>query len=130
MLRSDLCDYSEAYIVVKGDITLEGDSDANKRNKNLVFKNNAPFINCVSEINGVKIGNAEDWDVAMPMYSLLECSKNHRKTRTLWNYYRDEPSDPLSSKSESFKYKTSIIGKTLENNASLTDAKVVISWKH
>ena len=60
MLRSDLWDYSEAYIVVKGDITLEGDSDANKRNKNLVFKNNAPFISCVSEINGIKIDNAED----------------------------------------------------------------------
>ena len=55
MLRSDLCDYSDAYIVVKGDITLEGDNDANKRNKNLAFKNNAPFINCISKINGVKI---------------------------------------------------------------------------
>ena len=84
MLRSDLWDYSEAYIVVKGDITLEGDSDANKRNKNLVFKNNAPFISCVSEINGIKIDNAKDWDVAMPMYNLLEYSKNRRKTiRTL-----------------------------------------------
>ena len=84
MLRSDLWDYSEAYIVAKGDITLEGDTDANKRNKNLVFKNNAPFISCVSEINGIKIDNAEDWDVAMPMYSLLEYSKNHKKTiRTL-----------------------------------------------
>ena len=69
---------------MKGDITLEGDSDANKRNKNLVFKNNAPFISCVSEINGIKIDNAEDWDVAMPMYNLLEYSKNRRKTiRTL-----------------------------------------------
>ena len=59
MLRSDLCDFSDAYIVVKGDITLEGDNDANKRNKNLAFKNNAPFINCISKINGVKIDNAE-----------------------------------------------------------------------
>ena len=55
MLRSDLCDYSDAYIVVKGDITLEGDNDANKQNKNLAFKNNAPFINCISKINGVKL---------------------------------------------------------------------------
>ena len=76
MLRSDLCDYSDAYIVVKGDITLEGDNDANKRNKNLAFKNNAPFINCISKTNGVKIDNAEDLDVVMPMYSLLEYSKN------------------------------------------------------
>ena len=55
MLRSDLCDFNDAYIVVKGNITLEGDNDANKRNKNLAFKNNAPFINCISKINGVKL---------------------------------------------------------------------------
>ena len=72
MLRSDLCDYSDAYIVVKGDITLEGDNDANKQNKNLAFKNNVPFINCISKINGVKIVNAKDLDVVMPMYNLLE----------------------------------------------------------
>ena len=57
-------------------ITLEGDNDANKRNKNLVFKNNVPFINCISKINGVKINNAEDLDVVMPVYNLLEYSKN------------------------------------------------------
>ena len=77
MLRSDLCDFSDAYIVVKGDITLEGDNDANKRNKNLAFKNNAPFINCISKINGVKIDNAEDLDFVMPMYNLLGYSKNY-----------------------------------------------------
>ena len=104
MLRSDLCDFSDAYIVVKGDITLEGDNDANKRNKNLAFKNNAPFINCISKINGVKIDNAEDLDVVMPMYNLLEYGKNYRKTTgILWIYYRNEPSDPLSSNSESLK---------------------------
>ena len=110
--RSDLCDFNDAYIVVKGDITFEGDNDANKRNKNLAFKNNAPFINCISKINGVKIDNAEDLDVVIPMYDLLEYSKNCRKTTgSLWNYYRDEPSNPLSSDSESFKYKTNIVGK-------------------
>ena len=72
MLRSDLCDFSDAYIVVEGDITLEGDNDANKRNKNLAFKNNAPFINCISKINGIKIDNAEDLDVVMPLYNLLD----------------------------------------------------------
>ena len=60
MLRSDLCDFSDVYIVVKGDITLEADNDANKRNENLAFKNNASFINCISKINGVRIDNAED----------------------------------------------------------------------
>ena len=120
MLRSDLCDYSDAYIVVKGDITLEGDNDANKRNTNLAFKNNAPLIKCISKINSVKIDNAEDLDVAMPMYNLLEYSKNYRKRKvSLWNYYRDEPSNPLSSTSESYKYKTNIVGKTPEDNDSL-----------
>ena len=80
MLTSDLCDYSDIYVVVKGYITLEGNNNANKRNKNLAFKNNAPSINCISKINGVKIDNAEDLDVVMPMYNLLEYSKNYRKT--------------------------------------------------
>ena len=141
MLRSNLCDFSDAYIVVEGDITLEGDNDANKRNKNLAFKNNAPFINCISKINGVKIDNAEDLDVVMPMYNLLEYSKNYRKTTgSLWNYYRDEPSNLLSSNSGSFKYKTSIAGNT--NNVSADGAdydankvgknktEVVIPLKH
>ena len=92
----------------------------------MVFKNNAPFINCISKINGVKIDNAEDLDVVMPMYNLLEYSKNYRKTTgSLWNYYRDEPSNPLSSNSESFKYKLSITGKTYhgEDVANKVDKK-------
>ena len=59
--------------------------------KKLIFKNNAPFINCTSKITGIKIDNAEDLDVAIPMYNLFEYSKNYRKTTgSLWNYYRDE----------------------------------------
>ena len=130
MLRSDLCYFNDAYIVVKGDITLEGDNDVNKRNKNLAFKNNAPLINCISKINGVKIDNAEDLDVVMPMYNLLEYSKNYRKKAgSLWNYYRNEPSNPLPSDSESFKCKVSITGKTPENNDSLTNVRLVIPLK-
>ena len=92
-----------------------------KRNKVVAFKNNAPFINCVSKINGVKTDNAEDLDVVMPMYNLLEYSKNYRKTTgSLWNYYRDEPSDPLSSNSESFKYKTSITANTYNIDEKIT----------
>ena len=98
MLRSDLCDFSDAYIVVKGDTTL---TKTNKRriidirNRFLVFKNNAPFTNCISKINNVLIDNAEDLDVLMPLYDLLEYSKNYRKTTgSLWNYYRDEPNNP------------------------------------
>ena len=67
----------------------------------------------------------------MFMNNLLEYNKNDRKTTgSLWNYYRDEPSNSLSSNSESFKYKTSITGKTQEDNDSLTNAKVVIPLKH
>ena len=116
---------------MEGTITLEGDNNAKKRNKNLAIKNNAPFINCISKFNVVKIDNAEDLDVVMPMYNLLEYSKNYRKTTgSLWNYYRDEPSNPLSSNSESFKYKTSIVRKIPEDNDSLTNVKVVIPLIH
>ena len=115
---------------MKGDITIEGDNDVNKRNKNLAFKNNAPLINCISKINGVKIDKAEDLDVVMPMYNLLEYSKNYRKKAgSLWNYYRNEPSNPLPSDSESFKCKVSITGKTPENNDSLTNVRLVIPLK-
>ena len=117
MLRSDLCDFSDVYIVVEGDITLEGNNNANKQNENLAFKNNVPFINYISKINGIKIDNAEDLGILMPMHNLLECSKNYRKTTgSLWNYYRDEPRNPLSSNSKSFKYKTSIVRKSPEDN--------------
>ena len=124
MLRSDLCDYSDAYIVVKGDITLtktNGRGIIDIRNRFLAFKNNAPFTNCISKINNVLIDNAEDLDVVMPMYNLMEYSKNYRKTTGAWNYYRDELSDEANSNnnlnknvisSESFKYKTSITGST------------------
>ena len=112
MLWSDLCDYCHAYIVVKGTITVVRPDNA-KKNKATTFKNNVPFINCISKINGVKTNNAEDLDVVMPMYNLLECSKNYKKAReSLCNYYRDEPSNPLCSNSESFKFKTSITGNT------------------
>ena len=75
MLRSDLCDFSDAYIVVEGDIIVTEPVNA-KRNKTVTFKDNAPFINCISKINGVQIGNAEDLEVVMPMYSWTEYSKN------------------------------------------------------
>ena len=92
MLRSYLCDFSDVYIVVKGDITITEPDNA-KRNKSVAFENNAPFINSILKINGVEIDNAEDLDVVMPMCNLLEYSKNYRRTAgRLWSYYRDEPS--------------------------------------
>ena len=76
MSRPDLCEHSEAYIVVKGTITAEGTYDANKRNKKLTFKNNAPFRSCISKINNTFIDNAVHLDIIMPMYNLLENSDN------------------------------------------------------
>ena len=128
MLRSDLCDFSDAYIVVKGDITLTKDGNRefmNVRNTFLAFKNNSPFTNWISKINNVLTDNPEDLDVVLPMYNLLEYTKNYRKTSgSLQNYYRDEPNDlpannskpnPITN-SESFKYNTSITGKTSNAN--------------
>ena len=125
MLRSDICYFSDAYIVMKGVVTVTEPENV-KWNKSFAFKNNAPFINSISKINGVQIDNAEDLDVVMSMYNLLECSKNFRKTTgSLWNYYRDEPNNPLFPNSECFKYKTSITGNTskLVNYANYDAAK-------
>ena len=95
MLRSDLCDFSDACIVVKGTITLTKTNERgfiDIRNRSLAFKNNAPFTNCILKINNVLIDNAEDLDAVMPMHNLREYSKNYRKTTgRLRNYYRDEP---------------------------------------
>ena len=127
ILRSDLYDFSGAYIVVEGDIIVTEPDNA-KRNKSVTFENNAPFINCISKINGVKIDNAEDLDVVIPMNNLLEYSKNYRKTTgSLWNYYRDELSNPLYSNSESSRYKTNITGNTynfVAGNANYDASKV------
>ena len=127
MVRSDLCDFSDAFIV-KGTVTL---TKTNRReiidirNRFLAFKNNASFTNCISKINNVLIDNAEDVDIVMPVYNLLEYSKNYKKTKgSLWNYYRDEPNAfPANNynanhiaNSESFKYKSNITGKTSHAN--------------
>ena len=101
----------------------------------VTFKDNAPFIKCISKINGVQIDNAEDLDVVMPMYNLLEYSKTYRKTTgSFQNYYSDEPSNPLSSNSESFKCKTSITGNTNVGNDDVnkfgkSETEVVIPLK-
>ena len=115
MLRSDLCDFSDAYIVVKGKITVT-DPNSDTYDKKLASKNNAPFVSCISKINNIFIDNAEDLDVVMPMYNLLEYSKNYSKTTgSFWNYYRDEPNSGVNNNinysikdSKSFNYKASI----------------------
>ena len=71
MLISDFCDYSDAYIVVKGIITVSAkEKDRDERNRQIILKNNAPFISCISKINDALIENAEDLDIVMPMYNL------------------------------------------------------------
>ena len=94
MLRSDLCDYSAACIVVNGRISFKGTSDASKQNRKLTFKNIAPFRSCIIKINNTLIENAEDLDIVMLVYNFLECSNNFFKTSgSLWDYYRDELND-------------------------------------
>ena len=87
MLRSDLCDYSDAYILVKGKVTVtkgrNNDDNNNAYNKKLVFKNNAPFISCISKINGKLIENAEDLDIVMPIYNYLNTVKIIEKLQDL-----------------------------------------------
>ena len=134
MLRSDLCGYSDAYILVKGTITVTApgvNNNANnirdKRNRPLILKNNAPFVSCITRINGELIEDADDLDIVISMYKLLEYIKNYRKTiGSLYNYYRDELSNDADDNnfdnikvvnSESFKYKNTIIGNTYNVNA-------------
>ena len=80
MLRSDLWDYSDAYIVVRGRITIEGDNDAKTRTKNLIFNNKAPFRLCISKINKTFVDNAKDIDIVIPMCNLLEYCDNYSMT--------------------------------------------------
>ena len=87
MLRSDLCDYSDAYVWVKGTITVTNPNNNANFDRRLTLKNNAPFIPCVSKINGELVENAEDFDIVMPMYNLLEYSENYEKTSgSLFDY--------------------------------------------
>ena len=118
MLKSSLCDYSDAYIHVKGKIKITGAGDnetarrADERNKGVAFKNCAPFTICISEINNNQIDNCTDIDIIMPMYNLIEYSDNSAKTSgSLWQYYRGEPNNNLAN-SKSFKSKIKITGGT------------------
>ena len=96
MLGSSLCDYSDAYILVKGTVTVLNTAGAgaavNNTNKKVIFKNYAPFTNCISKTNNTQVDDAQDIDTAMYMYNLIEYSAASSKTlESLWEYYRDEP---------------------------------------
>ena len=118
MLKSILYDYSDAYILVKGRISITGAGynaaarQTDERNKGVIFKNCTPCTNCISEINNTQIDNAKDLDVVMPTYNLIEYGDNYSKTsRGFSQYLRDEPNDNLTD-SESCKSKTKITGNT------------------
>ena len=135
MLRSSLCDYADAYILVKGTITITGAGNdaaarqADERNKGVIFKNCAPFTKCISRINNTDIDNAQDIDIVMPMYNLIEYSDNYSKTSgSLWQYYKDEPNDNLAN-SESFKSKVKITGNT-PADGSTKNVKIIVSLKY
>ena len=137
MLRSDLCDYSDAYIVVKGKIiVINPENDA--YDKQLAFKNNAPFTSCILKTNNILIDNAKDLDIVVPIYNLLQHSKNYRKTTgSLWNCYRDEPNNGAVGNinysmkySKSFNYKTSNTGKLEGKNVEKDDVEIVVLLKY
>ena len=96
MLKSSLYDYSDAYILVKGTIsvnnTVAAGAALSNNDKKVIFKNCTPFTNCLSEINNTQIDNAKDIDIVMPMYNLIEYSDNYAKTSgSLWQYCKDIP---------------------------------------
>ena len=118
MLRSILCDYSDAYVLVNVTITItgEGADDAEKRadewEKGVIFKSCVPFDDCISEINNNQIDNAKYLNVVMPINNLIEYSNNYSKTSgSLLQYYRDEPNNNITEP-ESFQFKVKITGKT------------------
>ena len=135
MLRSNLCDYADSYILVKGTITITGAGDdaaarqADERDKGVTFKNCAPFTKCISRIHNKDIDNVQDIDIVMPMYNLIEYSDNYSKTSgSLWQYYKDDPNDNLAN-SESFKFKVKITGNT-PNDGNTNDVEIMVPLKY
>ena len=126
IIRSDLCDYADAFLLVNGTITVTAAAGANdirdKKNRKLILKNNAPFVSCITRINGELIEDAGDLDIVMPVYNLLEYSRSYRKTiGSLYNYYRDELTNDNNNNNfanrnvvnlNNFKYKNRIVGNS------------------
>ena len=142
MLKSSLCDYSGAYILVKGTISVNNTAAdgaaANNTNKKVIFKNCAPFTNCISEINNTQIDNAKDIDIVIPMYNLIEYSDNYAKTTgSLWQYCKDTPAlnanDEITHFTEgnltdSFGFKVKITGRT--GNGGTKDVEIIVPLKY
>ena len=135
MLKSSLCDYSDAYILVKQKITITGARadaaarQADETDKGEAFKNCAPFTACKTNINNVEIDYCQDIDIVMLMYNLIEYSDNYaKKFGSLWQYYRDEPNNNLAN-SKSFKSKIKKAGKT-PNNGNEKEVEIMVPLKY
>ena len=142
MLKSSLCDYSDAYILVKGTITVNNTAAqgaaANNTNKKVIFKNCAPFTNCISEINNTQIDNAKDIDIVMSMYNLIEYSDNYAKTTgSLWQYCKDIPALNVNDEitrfteanlTDSFNFKVKITGQTGNNGRKIVEIMVPLKY--
>ena len=142
MLKSSLCDYSDAYILAKGTISVNNTAApgaaANNTNKKVIFKNCARLTNCISEINHMQIDNAKDTDIVMPMYNLIEYSDNYAKTSgSLWQYCKDIPARHAyniieefteGNTTDSFKFKAKITGQTGNNGTK--DVEIIVPLKH
>ena len=142
MLKSSLCDYSDAYILAKGTIsvtnTAAADAAANNINKKVIFKNSAPFTNCISENNNTQIGNAKDMDIVMPMYNLIEYSDNYAKTTgSLWQYCKYIPARnandeiiifDVNNVTDSFNFKVKFTGQT--GNDGTKDVEIIGPLKY
>ena len=135
MLRSNLCDYADAYILVKGTITITGAGNdaatrqADERDKGVTFKNCAPFTKCISRINNSDTDNAKDIDILMPMYNLIEYCDNYAQTSGgLYQCYKYGPNDNIAD-SESFKSKVKIRGET-SAAGSTKDVETIVPLKY
>ena len=134
VLKANLCDYAEAYILVKGTIRAAA-ADANTRS---ALKNCAPFTKCNLEINDEHVDTSENLHIAMPMYNLIEYSGNYQdSSATLYQYKRDEPpeanaiNDLTTDTSSSFKYKVELLGNpVVDNNIARRNVKVVVLLKY
>ena len=134
MLQSSLCDYGNVYILVKGTITLVGQGateaaiQANRNNEQVIFKNCAPFTDCITEINNTQVDNVKDLDVVMRMYNLMEYSDNYSRTSgSLWQYHKNEPTDPIDE-SNSFKFKARFLANA--NNRGIIKAEIDVPLKY
>ena len=127
-LESSLCDYSDAYISVTGNVMATPNNAATQ----VVFKNCAPFKDCRTEINDTFVDNADFINITMPMYNLIEYSDNYSDTSgSLWDFKRDEidNNSDVNNNAPSFKYKSSIIGNT-ENNGRKNAVKIAVPLKY